>query len=591
MNFGRRTGVLSLGLSLLACASLLAATPRVTGDTDGDGAVTTSDIFYAINFVASSGAAPVGYGDVNGDAATTQADVTYLGNYLLAGGPRPMEPWRLLEQSTFGPTDALETHVRTVGFNGFLNEQFAAAASGYADFSPQSTNPPPQCLAACQRDNYTPYLIHRRFFTNALYGNDQLRQRAAWALHKILVVSGDQLYQAPWLTPYVQLIDRSAFGNYRQLLYDLTLNTPMGFYLDMSTSTRVSPNENYAREILQLFSVGTVLLNFDGTPQLDANGNAIPTYDQSVVDGFTKVFTGWAPPSQTALGYPNFIDPLVPRNNNSHNTETKLLLSGVTLPSGQTLEKDLNDAIDNIFNHPNVGPFISKQLIQSLVTSNPSPAYVGRVAAKFNNNGSGVRGDLKEVVRAILLDAEARDDAPSGLEFGHLREPVLFLTGVLRAFNPRSFNASTTSDGYLNFLTNAMGQNVFRPATVFSYFPSDYAAPGTGNLAGPEFGIMSASTALARANAVNTVVFNGIAAQGDAPDGTSLDFSGLQAMAANPSGLVDELNRKLMHGTMSAEMRNSIVQAVTAVPGTNTLLRAQQAVYLVCTSSQYQVER
>jgi uncharacterized protein DUF1800 len=276
---------------------------------------------------------------------------------------------------------------------------------------------------------------------------------------------------------------------------------------------------------------------------------------------------------------------------NNHDIGTKKLLDGLMLPAGQTGDQDLNAAINDIFNHPNVGPFVGSHLIRSLVESNPTPSYVSRVASVFNDNGAGVRGDLAAVVRAILLDPEARGDVKTDPNYGHLREPVLFVNNVLRAFNARSANGTTTSDGYLNPQTSAMDQDVFRPPTVFSYYPPDYLVPGSTTIGGPEFGIYSATTSLRRANFVNTIVFSSIGASTNAPNGTSLDLAGLQALAGNPAALVDELNRVLMHGSMSTAMRNSIIAAVNAVSSTNPLLRARQALYLVATSSQYQVQR
>jgi uncharacterized protein (DUF1800 family) len=396
--------------------------------------------------------------------------------------------------------------------------------------------------------------------------------------------------QPSWLVPYLQILDRNAFGNYRQLLYEITLNPAMGRYLDMFTSTRTNPNENYAREVLQLFSIGTDKLNLDGTPQLDPDGNTIPTYDQSVVDGFTKVFTGWRLDAQPAPGVADYIDPMVLVPNN-HDMGEKHLLDGVVLPAGQTGVEDLNDALDNIFNHPNVGPFISRRLITNLVTSNPSPAYVERVARVFNDNGQGVRGDLKAVVTAILLDPEARGDSKGDPRYGHLREPALLICNILRAFNARSADGTSTSDGYLNPQSVSMDQDIFRPPTVFNYYPADYTVPGSGGLLGPEFGILSTSSSLKRANFVNTIVFSTIPVSANAPRGTSIDLTALQALAANPAALVDEVNRILMYGKMSAGMRDSIIGAVSAVSSVNTLKRARTAVYLTATSSQYQVER
>jgi uncharacterized protein (DUF1800 family) len=498
---------------------------------------------------------------------------------------------RFLEQATWGPTPELVEHVQAVGIEQFLNEQFDAPSSGYPTLPLYPTTRDTAACpngSTCQRDNYTMYPVQTRFFVNALYGGDQLRQRVAFALHQILVVSGVEVTQPSWMTPYLQVLDRDAFGNYRQLLYDITLNAAMGNYLDMNGNTRARPNENYAREILQLFSIGTVRLNVDGSPQLDGSGQAIPSYDQSIINSFARVFTGWRfAPGQT--GIPNYLDPMVP-NPAQHDTDAKALLNGYVAPAGQTIQKDLDDALDNIFNDPNVGPFIGKQLIQHLVTSNPSPEYVARVAAVFNGS-AGSRGDLRTVVRAVLLDPEARGDVKSDPSYGRLRNPVEFLLGVLRAFGARSADLNGPSDGYLNPQAVAMGMDVFRPPSVFSYYSPAGAVPGGAGLRGPEFGLLSTSTALRRDNAISTLVFSRIAVSANAPSGTALDLRPLQALAGHPDQMLDTLNGILLHGTMSTAMRQSILEAVSAVPASNTLKRAQTAVYLVATSSQYQVER
>ena len=496
---------------------------------------------------------------------------------------------RLLEQATWGPTDHAIDHVRKAGVTAWLDDQFTEPASSYPTMALWPTTVPLDCDSTCQRDNYSMYLLQRRFFTNALYGPDQLRQRVAWALHRLIVVSGADVNQPSWMVPYLQILDRDAFGNFRQLLEDVTLNPAMGRYLDMSTSTKFNPNENYGREILQLFSVGLNQLRSDGTVQVDGDGQPIPPYDQSVVTGFAHVFTGWKLAPPPVPGTPNYLDPMVLQAGN-HDTGAKQLLDKL-LPAGQTATKDLADALDDIFNHPNAGPFVSMHLIHALVTSNPSPAYVARVAAVFGDDGTGVRGNLGAVVRAILLDAEARGQSKADPNYGRLKEPVQFLTNVLRAFDARSANGTTTSDGYLNPQSVNMGQDVFKPATVFSYYPADFLVPESVDVLGPEFGILSATTALKRANFVNTMVFSTIGVSTNAPNGTSIDLSKLQAIAAKPESLVTELDRLLLHGTMSSDTRNAILTAVNAVSATKPVLRVQQALYLVATSSQYQVER
>ena len=520
------------------------------------------------------------------------SEVATSDDLTITVSPSSADAVRLLEQAAFGPTDALISHVQSIGPAAWIDEQLATPMSSYPTLPLQPSSVPPTCDAICVRDNYTMYPLQRQFFTNAFYGVDQLRQRVAFALHQLLVVSGRDISQPSWMAPYLQILDRNAFGNYRQLLYEITLNPGMGRYLDMVTSTKNNPNENYAREILQLFSIGLNELNLDGTPQLDLEGNPIPTYDQAVVTGFAKVFTGWTFEAQPSPGVVNYIDPMRFFVNN-HDLGTKQLLNGFVQPANQTGLQDLNAALDNIFHHPNVGPFVSSHLIRMLVTSNPTPAYVARVASVFNDNGAGVRGDLGAVVRALLLDPEARGDVKTDPNYGHLREPALFVANILRAFNVRSANGLTTSDGYLNPQVVPMDQDVFRPPSVFSYYPPDYLAPGTTDVLGPEFGILSATTALRRANFVNTIVYSLINAGANAPNGTSIDQSGLQALAGNPTALVAELDRILLHGTMNTSMRDSIVTAVNAVPaGTNQLRdRARAALYLVATSSQYQVQR
>lgn len=497
---------------------------------------------------------------------------------------------RFLEQSTWGPTPELIAHVRDVGIGEFLDEQFEAPMTGYPamELYP-TTRDQATCPngSACQRDNYTMHPLQTRFFRNALYGEDQLRQRVAFALHQIIVVSGLDITLPGWMTPYLQTLYRNAFGDYRDLLYEITVNPAMGNYLDINGNSRTRPNENYAREVLQLFSIGTVLLNPDGTPQLDRDGLPVPSYDQTTVDNFSRVFTGLRFDQAPRTGVPNYVDPMV-ANEPQHDTDQKVLLSGVILPAGQDTTRDLNAAIDNIASHPNVAPFIAKQLIQHLVTSNPSPDYVRRVADEFDGP-IWRRRNLRSVVRRILLDPEARNRT-SDPAFGRLRHPVQFITSVLRAFNARSADGSAESDGVLYPQSAAMGMDLFRPPSVFSYFSPFGGLPSGNGLRGPEFGLLSTSTALARLNFVNTMVYSRIPAGANGP-GTSIDLSPLQPLADAPADLVHELDTRLLHGSMSAPMRDSITGAVNAVPASDPLRRVRTAVYLVLTSSQYQVQR
>jgi uncharacterized protein (DUF1800 family) len=511
---------------------------------------------------------------------------------------------RFLEQASWGPTPAEVNRVKALGFNAWLNEQFNATPTGYPNMQlmPPTSDAgcPTGTPTTCARDNYTFYPLQKQFFTNAMYGPDQLRQRVAFALHKIIVVSGVDINIPSYYNPYLQTINNDAFGNFRTLLGDITLNPGMGEYLNMRGNTKNNPNENYAREIMQLFSVGLNQLNPDGTLALDAQGNTIPTYDQNTITNFARVFTGWnlaAAKTVVINGanvqVPNYQDLMIVANENNHdkNPKTLLLYPGALsgLPGGQVSAQDLSGALDNIFNHPNVGPYIGKALIQQLVT---------RVSAVFNNNGQGIRGDLKAVVRAILLDPEARGDVKTDPNYGHLREPVQYVTNMLRAYNATAFNnTAAQSDGVVasrdNLGFSSMDQNLFFPPTVFSYFPADYNVPGTA-LEGPEFGILSATTSLKRANYANGLIYTGITVSADRPNGTSLNLATIQALADNPTQLVDTLNALLLHGTMSASVRTSITSAITAIPTSTSqyqLKRAQTALYLAVTAAQYQVER
>jgi hypothetical protein len=304
-------------------------------------------------------------------------------------------------------------------------------------------------------------------------------------------------------------------------------------------------------------------------------------------------------------------------NNNLHDLTAKTLLNYpgstttnvaacgncTTFPNVQTYANNsLNQTLDNVFNHPSLGPYVCKVMIQHMVTSDPTPAYVSRVAGVFNNNGFGVRGDMRAVVKAILLDPEARGDVKTDPNYGKLREPWQYATNILRHFNVRSADGLGLSDGvfFQRGEYTGMNQIPFRSPTVFNYFPPDYVVPNS-SLLGPEFALMTTGTTIARANFMNRFTFTTPAVAisaptntGGAPNGTSLDFSDLQALAAadtTGNQLVDELNRRMMHSTMSAQMKSTILTAVVAVASTDPLQRAKQAVYLVTTSSQYQVQR
>jgi len=494
-----------------------------------------------------------------------------------------------LEYATWGPTWTDVNYLLLQSYASYLEQQLAAPMSSYPTLPLVSSTRPADCVDTCQRDNYTLWPLQTRFFTNALYGPDQLRQRVAFALHQIIVVSGVEITLPSRLAPYLQVLDRNALGNYRTLLQEITLNPAMGNYLDMAGNTATNPNENYAREILQLFTIGLYKLNQDGTPVLDGNGQPIPAYEQNDVNSFARVFTGWNFAAAPAPGIVNYIDPLV-ATESRHDTKAKTLLNGVTLPANQKAAKDLSDGLDNIFQHPNLPPFVSKQLIQHLVTSNPSPAYVRRVADVFVNDGSGVRGNLARVVLAILLDPEAAANPAPEVGKGHLKHPVLMVTSLLREFDAKSADGLGLSDGYLNPQNQSMGMDLFNPPSVFSYFSPATGVPGSA-LKGPEFGVFNTSTAIKRANFVNTMVFSRVAVSANAPTGTSLDLAPWSSLADNPDLMVYWMSSIMMSGRVTPSMTDAIVTAVKAVPSNNPLQRVKTAVYLIATSAQYQVSR
>jgi uncharacterized protein (DUF1800 family) len=383
------------------------------------------------------------------------------------------------------------------------------------------------------------------------------------------------------------LLSADAFGTYAALLRDVTLSPAMGVYLDMVDNDRpdpvagTSPNENYAREILQLFSVGLVRLNDDGTPKLDARGTAIPSYDQQVIEGFAHTFTGWTFPTAPGAvpSFPNperYERPMEVSEAHHDNLTSKPLLRGVRLPAGQTADKDLADALDNIGQDPNVGPFIGLRLIQRLVKSNPSPAYVGRVAAAFANNGRGARGDLKAVLRAVLLDPEARREGPPGTSDGKLREPVLYLVAILRALG-----AQTSGAGLADYAAS-MRQDLYYPTTVFNYYPPTYRPQGS-TLLGPEFKLRTGPSVLARAAFVDDLLAGNIL-------GTTVDLAALNAIAGDAGKLADALGLLLLRGDLSSRTRQALVSGISSLPADDLAGRTRAGVFLVATSSQFEVQ-
>jgi uncharacterized protein (DUF1800 family) len=494
----------------------------------------------------------------------------------------PATARRFLERAAFGPTPADAATVQSIGEQAWITQQFnLPQISNYNAVTGDQGGMPNQFLA------------------NAVTNPDQLRQRVAFALSQIFVVSIEKLIWNANVVLYQNMLLNDAFTNYRQIMYDVTLSPAMGQYLDMANNgaavpgTDIVANENYARELMQLFTIGTNMLNLDGSVQVDASGLPIPTYQQPTVAEFARVFTGWtyAPASGQPVEWGAYITSNGPMVSYApeHDSGSKQLLTastaGAAPPAGLSPLADLNNALDNIFNHPNVGPFVAKQLIQHLVKSNPSPAYISRVAAAFNGGTSSPRGDMKATITAILLDPEATANDNGGNDQptdGHLQEPGLFLAGMVRAFG----GTMTNQNYYATDLAN-MGEDIFNPASVFNYYSPSYGIPGT-TLLGPEFEINTPNAAIYRANLVGSLFSqysNPVQSYGP---GTTVDLTPFLPLASTPATLVSALDLTLTHGVMPATMKTAIENAVAA-DTLGTLHKVQTACYLILTSSYYNV--
>jgi uncharacterized protein (DUF1800 family) len=499
---------------------------------------------------------------------------------------------RFLDQSTFGPTATSIAHVQTIGLQAALTEQFNQPATVFSE--PSSSPEPTQCPTA----NW--HCTQSEFLNVAVWGNDQLRQRVAMALSEIFVAPIQQDNAMPF---YLNTLAADAFTNYRTIMQDATLSPAMGDYLNMLNSpkppTGQIANENYGREMIQLFSLGVNLLNPDGTLQTDSNGNPIPTYTELQVEAFARAYTGWTnanPDGSTPSNFNythNWLHLMVPVEG-QHDMTSKILLSGTTLPAGQSAEDDLKGALDNIFAHPNIGPFVCRQLIQHLVTGDPSPAYVSRVAAVFADNGSGVRGDMKAVLTAILMDSEARagdtqtgdeaDNSPA-VNGGHLREPLLWAMNLLRGLNAPS--SAATSYPFVSFMSGSLssvGEAPFSQQSVFNFFPPTYVIPQTA-INAPEFSLENTGSVIPRLSLADRIIHNG-------DSGPMIDLSATSVIgqqASNPAQLVDYLGMIFMHSQMPSDMRNALIAAVGAIPASDLQSRAEIAVYLVVSSSEYKI--
>jgi uncharacterized protein (DUF1800 family) len=528
----------------------------------------------------------------------------------------PAETGRFLTQTTFGPTDTEIEALRDSSFSSWITAQQSQplGASGLTYMDDRLV----VLRAANAQANLNATHFYEYFWREAATAPDQLRQRVKFALSEMFVVSfADPAVDPRGMASYYDMLGKNAFGNYRTLLEEVSLHPMMGVYLTHLANTKEdpvtgrTPDENYAREVMQLMSLGVFALNNDGTVKKDAAGNNVLSYTPSDISELAKVFTGFswysaAPTNSTFAGgsrnNASYVTPMIPYAN-FHSVSAKTFL-GTTIPASTTSDPtgELKTTLDTIFNHPNVGPFVAKHMIQRLVTSNPSPAYVDRVAIIFNNNGSGVRGDMAAVVRAVLLDTEARNmSAGNDANYGKVREPIVRLGNLMR-----SFGATSTSGNWLVGSTSgstSFGQSPLAAPSVFNFYRPGYSPPNTkiGNagLVAPEMQIVDEVTVAGYANTMQNTVNVGI--------GTGNDVKALLtaevALAGDPAALTERMNTLLLYGSMSAGLKQRIVDSVTgvAVPaatGTNQatidtalLNRAKLAIYLTMVSPDYLIQR
>lgn len=505
------------------------------------------------------------------------------------------EAARFLAQASFGPTTSSVDQVMSLGYAGWIDQQFALpqvshrAAWELADAAAKAASP----TANAGQDP-----VINSFWAQAVGGPDQLRQRVAFALSQIFVISmqdGTVGDNPRAVAAYLDMLGEKGLGNYRDLLEGVALHPMMGVYLSALRNQKADPrtgrvpDENFAREVMQLFSIGLHQLNADGSVQM-SNGAPVETYGAADIAGMAKVFTGWSwscpewpdngcfysgsvggmsDPERSykaMLGYPQF-----------HSTEEKKFL-GTTLAAQGTSDPkaSLKAALDALYNHPNVGPFIGRQLIQRLVTSNPSPQYIAAVSAAFDNNGAGVRGDMKAVVKAVLLHPEARL-ASSSATAGKLREPVLRLAAVMRAFNYRS-DTGLYRVGNTDNPGTQLGQTPMRSPSVFNFYRPGYVPPGTqaaaAGLVAPEMQITHEATASGYVNYMRDAIAQGVGQGNGAPFNRrdlQPDFAAELALADKPSELVDQVGTKLMGSPMPAALKAEIQGAIEkiAIPALN----------------------
>ncbi len=508
---------------------------------------------------------------------------------------------RFLNQATFGPTPETIAQLRSKpSFAAWIDEQIALPVSVTEPYTRANSN------------NSNGAARHEAWWNNALNRPDQLRQRVAFALSQIFVVSDlDSLLanNQYGMASYYDMLSQNAFGNYRQLLEQVTLHPVMGVYLSMvrnekaNPAENIRPDENFAREVLQLFSIGLYELNTRGEAlPLD---NPRPAYTQNQVEEFARVFTGWnydlvTSWEATNLGVPDiFTVPMVP-DERFHDTGSKTLLNGRVAPAGLSTRDDMRFALDTIFQHPNVGVLISKQLIQRLVTSNPTPEYIERIVGVFNNNGAGERGDLGAVVKAILLDDEARNGHLNNPDFGKLREPVVRLAHVWRALDgtpgPLAEGVHNTANFVLSRIDEMGGQAVMQSKSVFNFYKPDHTIIAGGSRLSPELQIMSEANLAATNNNYHHQVYrfnNRSNLNDDNPRVTIIDLEPLVAIAGDSNALLDWYNLIFFSGNMPDDMRQSLFNylATLGVSDAERFARVQDSLFMVLVSPQAHLQR
>lgn len=499
---------------------------------------------------------------------------------------------RFLTQATFGPTDEDIALLMTGGFSGWLDWQKA--------WSPSLERPTLEAEKNAGIDTYQ----NRRmelWWQHAMTSHDQLRLRVAYALSQIFVISdqaGPLNNDVVGMGEYYDLLTKDALGNFRDLLEDVTLSPQMGKYLSMLKNRKadpahnIRPDENYAREIMQLFTIGLWELNQDGSLRLDGSNASIPTYDQALVESYARLFTGWNYANATSWNWPE--ENYLPMTcwAQYHDVDPKTLIDGSVTPGNQSGDQDLAAGLDSLFNHSNVGPFIGRQLIQRLVTSNPTPGYVQRVAQVFADDGHGERGNLFAVVKAILLDDEARNGPSNDPNtFGKLREPILRQTQLWRAFHARA------ASGRFKVWNpeSEFGQAPLRAASVFNFYSPFYMPPGEmldGGLYGPEFQITTHTLITTTTNRLFALVFwqNSGSSGGDA-DTVRIQIQQERALASDPVALVDHLNLLLMGGQMSSAMHDVVVSLVEDTPLGDGSQRVLEATWMILASPEGAIQQ